>query len=126
MVDRWTNRRHERLRSLRLQRVVASDQTDVGRTPSVVDGPSGCDTVEEFPAAYTESVPAWTGQIPRLESATAPAVHPAQVAAEWSPSRLADPVGSARRVHNQLQHSGGAAVRMHAPLEGVHELIGGD
>ena len=123
MGDRLTHLRHGRFRSLHLQRIAGSDCADIDRPPATVDPPIGPDAVDDPSAESNENFPSWAERVPLSEPV---AEHGAQVAAVWSPSRLADPVGSARRVHEQLQHSGASAARTHAALEGVHELIGVD
>ena len=123
MGGQWNHHRHGWMRALRLQQVIAGRRAEVESAPPDVQLPLEAEPVQPAPhsvAAFRgggqSAIPGFTGS---------PAV-PTQVAVAWSPSRLADPLVSARRVNQQLQQSGGVAARTHAALEGVHELLGVD
>ena len=111
------------MRSLRLQQVVAGPRAEVESTPQDVQPPSEAGPMQ--PAPHSVAAFRGGGQFAAPVFLGSPAV-PTQVAVAWSPSRLADPLASARRVNRQLQQSGGVAARTHAALAGVHELLGVD
>ncbi|MEC8191883.1 MAG: hypothetical protein VX127_04075 [Myxococcota bacterium] len=123
MGSRWNHHRHGWMRSLRLQQVVAGPRAEVESTPQDVQPPSEAGPMQ--PAPHSVAAFRGGGQFAAPVFIGSPAV-PTQVAVAWSPSRLADPLVSARRVNRQLQQSGGVAARTHAALAGVHELLGVD
>lgn len=124
MGGRWNHHRHGWMRSLRLQQVIAGRRAEVESAPPDVQLPLEAEPVQ--PAPHSVAAFRGGGQSATPGFTGSPAVDPAQVAAVWAPSSLADPRVSARRVNQQLQQSGGVAAQTHAALDGVHELLGVD
>ena len=124
MGGRGTHHRHGWMRSLRLQQVVAGPRAEVESAPHDVQPPPEAAPVQ--PAPHRVAAFRAGGQSATPVFIGLPAANPAQVAVVWSPSNLADPLVSARRVNQQIRQSGGIAAQTHAALDGVRELLGVD